>query len=68
VGSMTLRVPQDVGVRVQAKTFLVDFSKAGLEKRGSAWVSPGYDNAKRRAQVKVTAVLGGFEVVRTVAR
>jgi hypothetical protein len=64
VGSMTLRVPLDAGVRVNAKTFLADFSKAGLEKRGSAWVSPGYDAAKRRVLVNVTAVLGGFEVVR----
>jgi hypothetical protein len=63
VGSMTLRIPTDVGVRVQAKTFLADFSKSGLEKRGSAWVSPGYDTAKRRASVKVTAVLGSFRVI-----
>lgn len=64
VGSMKLRVPPDAGIRVHAKTFLADFGKAGLEKRGSAWVSPGYDAAKRRVLVNVTAVLGGFEVIR----
>jgi hypothetical protein len=64
VGSMVLRVPVDVGVRVTAKTFLADFSRSGLEKRGEAWVTPGYDSAKRRVRGHVTAVLGGFEIIR----
>jgi hypothetical protein len=64
VGSMTLRVPADVGIRVNAKTFLADFGRTGLEKRGGGWVSPGYDSAKRRVLVNVTAVLGNFEIVR----
>jgi hypothetical protein len=64
VGKLTLRVPADAGLRVQAKTFLADFGNAGLEKRGSAWVTPGYENARRRALVNVTAVLGGVEIVR----
>ncbi len=64
VGSMTLRAPTDVGLRIVARTFLAGFEKAGLEKRGDAWYSPDYDAAKRRATVRVTAVIGGFEVIR----
>lgn len=64
VGSMVLRVPVDVGVRVTARTFLADFSRSGLEKRGDAWVTAGYDSAKRRVRGHVTAVLGGFEIIR----
>lgn len=64
VGSMRLRVPADAGVRVRARTFIADFGRAGLEKRGDAWVSPGFDSAARRIRVDVTVALGGFEVVR----
>jgi hypothetical protein len=64
VGAIKLDVPQDVGLRVRAKTFLADFGRAGLEKRNGTWVSPGYDSAKRRVEVNVTAVLGGFEIIR----
>lgn len=64
IGSLTLRVPSDVGVRVTARTFLADFDRTGLMKRGDAWYSPGYEGAARHADVRVTAVLGGFDLVR----
>ena len=64
IGQLTLRVPTDVGVRVTARTFLAGFERLGLEKRGDMWYSPGYDNAKRRLTAHVTAVLGGFELIR----
>jgi hypothetical protein len=64
VGQLTLRVPMDAGVRITAKTFMAGFDRAGLEKRGDAWYSPGYDSAKRRVTANVTAVLGSFDLVR----
>ena len=64
VGTLKLRVPTDVGLRVTARTFLAGFERAGLVKRGDAWYSPDYDAAPRRANVRVTAVLGGFEIIR----
>lgn len=64
LGSLILRVPSDVGLRVTATSFLAGFKRAGLVKRGDSWYSPGYDDAKRRADVRVTTVLGGFEVIR----
>lgn len=64
IGSMTLRVPSDVGLRVTARTFLAGFDRAGLVRRGDAWYTPGYEGAARRADVRVTAVLGGFDLVR----
>lgn len=64
LGALTLRVPSDVGLRVTAKSFLAGFKRAGLVKRGDSWYSPGYDDSARRADVRVTTVLGGFEVIR----
>ena len=63
LGKFTLRVPSDAGVRVTASTFLVDFGRDGLEKRGGAWYSRNYDTAKRRVAVNVSAALGEFSLV-----
>jgi hypothetical protein len=64
MGSFTLRVPREVGVSVDASTFLADFDKTGLVKRGDLWYTPGYEEAKRHVRVHVKAFLGGFTVVR----
>jgi hypothetical protein len=37
VGSLTLRLPRDLGVRVERETFLVAFDPQGLVKRGSGY-------------------------------
>jgi hypothetical protein len=64
MGDFTLRVPQDVGVFVDASTFLASFDKAGLVKRGDGWYTPNFDTATRHVRVHVHAVLGGFTLAR----
>jgi hypothetical protein len=64
VGNFTLRVPPDAGVQLSARTFLVSFAKAGLQKRGDAWYSPGYERAGRRVRVNLNAAIGEFELIR----
>ena len=64
LGGVTLRAPDDVGVRVDASTFLVDLGKSGLVRRGSVWETPNYDAAHRHATVHLNAALGSFEIVR----
>jgi hypothetical protein len=64
VGTLTVRVPPDAGVRVTARTFLAGFGKAGLERRGDAWVSPGFERAGRRVRIDATVALGGIDIVR----
>ncbi len=66
LGSFTLRVPSDMGVTVDASTFLADFEKNGLVKRGDRWYSLGFDEAKRHVRVRVKAFLGEFNLVREV--
>lgn len=64
IGELILRVPPDVGLRVSARTYAASFDRAGLVRDGDEWVSPGFRDASRRAIVRVTTVLGGFEIVR----
>ena len=63
LGKFTLRVPTDVGVRVTASTFLVDFARDDLEKRGNAWYSHNYDSAKRRVTINMSAAFGEFTLI-----
>lgn len=64
VGEFRLRVPPDVGVFVEASTFLASFEKAGLVKRDDGWYSPGYAAAERKVRVRLRVVLGGFTLTR----
>lgn len=64
MGSLTLRMPADAGVRVTARTFLVDFSRAGLVRRGDTWESPGYGDATRHVRVQARAAFGSLAIVR----
>jgi hypothetical protein len=64
MGAMELHVAPDVGVRVNASTFLASFEKAGLEKRGDSWYTQNYDAAARKVNVTLRAVLGGFTLTR----
>jgi hypothetical protein len=64
MGGFTLRVPADVGVFVDASTFLASFDKTGMEKRGDGWYTPGFDQAKRHVRVRVKAFLGDFTLLR----
>ncbi len=64
IGDFTLHVRQDVGVSVDATTFLASFEKQGLERRGDSWVTPNFGSATRHVTVRVNAVLGGFTLLR----
>lgn len=66
LGKLTLRVPRDVGLRVDLDRFLVSFEREGMTKRGGAWYSDNWDRAKHRLSVKVDAAFGSVEVERTL--
>ena len=65
IGSLELRVPRDVGLRVQMDRFLVSFDKSGMTKRGGAWYSENWDSAKHRLNVKIDAAFGSVDIERT---
>jgi predicted membrane protein len=62
LGSLTLRLPEDLGVEVRMTRFLASFAKEGFERRGSRYVSPNYDRARAHVQLHVKAALGDIDV------
>jgi hypothetical protein len=64
LGGVKVRVPRDVGVRVEASKFLASLDLNGLEKRGDAWFSPNYSSATHRLRIRTQTTLGNFELIR----
>jgi hypothetical protein len=62
VGSLTLRLPPDVGVRVGKNTFLVAFDSQRLIKRGDGYYSEGWDNAKHRLTIDIKGAFGSVDI------
>lgn len=62
MGAVTLRFPRALGVRIESRSRLARFSPAGMERRGDAWYSPGWDRARHRVTVRVSAALGAVNV------
>jgi hypothetical protein len=62
LGGLVLRVPADVGVRVEVQRMLAGFDPAGLVKRDDAWYSPNYDSAPHKLRIHAETMFGGIEV------
>jgi len=63
LGSLTLRVPRGLGLRVQKQGFLAGFDSEGLVKRGDVYFSENWEAANRRLTVRLQAALGSIRVV-----
>jgi hypothetical protein len=65
LGSMTLHLPRDVGVRLELDRALSGFEHDGLYKRGgNVWVSDNWDSAERRLRVRAETAFGKLRVHR----
>lgn len=62
LGSVRLRLPRSLGVRMTKDSFLTSFSPSGMVKRGNAWYSRGYDQARYRLDVSISAAIGSIDV------
>jgi hypothetical protein len=63
VGGVTLRMPREIGVRVEAeKHFLSGLHLEGFNQRESYYYSENYDRAKVRVSVRVATGVGGFRI------
>lgn len=62
VGSLTLRLPRDLGVQIKRDTFLIAFDPQGLVKRGNGYYSEGWDNAEHRLTIEVKGAFGSVDV------
>lgn len=62
LGSVTLRFPRGLGVKIERAGFLTRFSPAGMVRRGDAWYSNNWDAARYKLTVRVSAALGSVDV------
>lgn len=62
LGSLTLRFPRGLGVRIRKDSFLTSFSPSGMVRRGDAWYSRDWDTAEHRLTVDIQAALGSIDV------
>ena len=65
MGKLTLRLPPDVGVRIDLQRILAGFDQTGLEKRDDGWYSPNYDTAPFKLKVRAETMFGQIEVQRS---
>lgn len=63
LGHLTLRLPREVGVRIQKDGILSSIKGAGLVQRGDVYYSPDYDSAERRLHFDVDAAFNAISVV-----
>ena len=62
LGSLQLRFPEGLGVRLRKKSFLTALDAQGLVKRGDEYFSPDWETAERRITVEVQAAFGSIDV------
>ncbi len=63
LGSLVLRFPRGLGVRLDKDTFLTSLDSQGLVKRGDTYYSLDYDDAEYQITVDVDAAFGSIRVV-----
>jgi hypothetical protein len=66
VGKLILRVPPDVGLRLDVERVLAGFDHDGLVKRDGAWYSTNYDSAQYKLTVRAETFFGKIELQRGI--
>jgi hypothetical protein len=62
IGSLTLRFPRSLGVRITKSSFLTSFDSSGMVKRGNVFYSRNWDTAPHKLSLDVSAALGSIQV------
>ncbi len=63
VGSLVLRVPDDVGVRVETEGGLTDVDASGLEHEDGAYVNGAFGEADTELRIEVTTGIGSLQLI-----
>jgi hypothetical protein len=64
VGTLTLHVPADVGVRVDLERVAASFRHEGLVKRDDAWYSENWDTAPHKLRIRAETYFGKIDIQR----
>lgn len=62
VGKLILRIPSDVGVRLDVQRLAAGFDHDGFVKRDDAWYSRNWESAPYKLRVRAETVFGKIEV------
>jgi hypothetical protein len=66
LGGIELRVPAELGVRIEKNTFLMTFEAPGFEKQaGGVYLSRNWDTADRKLTINISGALGRISVARS---
>ncbi len=63
LGTMELRFPRGLGVRLHKDSFLTSLDSQGLVKRGDSYYSLDWDKASRKIDIDLDAAFGSVRVV-----
>lgn len=64
LGALTIRVPSDVGVRVEASRVIASFSHEGLSENAGAYVSDNWESATHKLRIYARTVVGFLSIER----
>ena len=62
VGPPTIRLPRDVGVRVEASGGIGSINVTGLKKRGRGYVNDAYGKSPVTLRIEVKGGIGSIEI------
>lgn len=62
LGSLSLRLPRGLGVRVNRETFLMSFDSQELVRRGNAYYSQNWEDATHRLTLDISGAFGSIDV------
>lgn len=62
LGSLTLRLPRNIGVQIDISRVFSSFDQSGMIKRDGAYFSPNYDTATTKLVLNVKSALGSVDV------
>ncbi len=63
LGTLELRFPRALGVKLMKDSFLTSFEARGMTKRGDAYYSEGYEDATYHMEIEVDAAFGAIDIV-----
>ncbi len=63
LGSLELRFPEGLGVRLRKDSFLTSLDSEGMVKRGDYYYSLDWDDAERRVTIDLDAAFGSVRVL-----
>lgn len=62
IGSVVLRLPRELGVRIDRTSFLTSFEAEGMTRRDGSYFSSNWSSAQQRLIIHVEAAIGSVEV------